>query len=115
MKYTDDEIIKEATEAYNKNYGAGCYVGDLLGIINRLQAKNEKLEKKYELAVAEREANVKGFTDTLNTIKAETRKELAEQIKMAFYYEFDEIIPSVMADKIDELVSEYEGVKNETT
>lgn len=31
-------------------------------------------------------------------------KELAEDIKMAFYYEFDELIPSVMADKIDSLV-----------
>jgi hypothetical protein len=31
-------------------------------------------------------------------------QELAEDIKMAFYYEFDELIPSVMADKIDSLV-----------
>ena len=29
-----------------------------------------------------------------------------EQVKMAFRYEFDEIIPSIMADKIDELVNE---------
>ena len=29
-----------------------------------------------------------------------------EQVKMAFCYEFDEIIPSIMADKIDELVNE---------
>ena len=82
---------------------------------DKVKVKIKELEKRYELAVAEREANVKGFTDTLNTIKAETRKELAEQIKMAFYYEFDELIPSIMADKIDKLVSEYEGVKNETT
>ena len=33
---------------------------------------------------------------------------VAERIKMAFYYEFDELIPSIMADKIDELVKEVE-------
>ena len=36
-------------------------------------------------------------------------KELAERVKMAFYYEFDELIPSRMADKIDELVKEVCG------
>lgn len=33
-------------------------------------------------------------------------KVFAERVKMAFYYEFDELIPSIMADKIDELVAE---------
>ena len=33
-------------------------------------------------------------------------KEFAERVKMAFYYEFDELIPSIMADKIDELAKE---------
>ena len=28
---------------------------------------------------------------------------------MAFYYEFDELIPSIMADKIDNLVKEMVG------
>lgn len=36
-------------------------------------------------------------------------KEFAERVKMAFYYEFDELIPSTMADKIDELVKEVCG------
>ena len=36
-------------------------------------------------------------------------KELAERVKMAFYYEFDELIPSTMADRIDELVKEVCG------
>lgn len=30
----------------------------------------------------------------------------AERVKMAFYYEFDELIPSIMADKIDEIAKE---------
>lgn len=33
-------------------------------------------------------------------------KDVAERIKMAFYYEFDELIPSIMADKIDGIVKE---------
>ena len=40
-------------------------------------------------------------------VRNETAKEFAEKVKMAFYYEFDEIIPSIMADKIDELLKEY--------
>lgn len=45
-----------------------------------------------------------------NAIKAKyvkAMKEFAEQCKMAYYYEFEELIPSVMADKIDELLKEY--------
>ena len=40
--------------------------------------------------------------------KEQAVKEFAEKIKMAFYYEFDEIIPSIISDKIDELLKEYE-------
>lgn len=36
-------------------------------------------------------------------------KEFAESVKMAFYHEFEELIPSIMADKIDELVNEVCG------
>ena len=42
----------------------------------------------------------------------EALKEFAERIKMAFYYEFDELIPSIMSDKIDEIAKEY-GVEDE--
>ncbi len=41
--------------------------------------------------------------------KAQVVREFAERVKNVFYVEFDEIIPSVMADKIDELVKEYEN------
>lgn len=33
-------------------------------------------------------------------------EDVAGRIKMAFYYEFDELIPPTMADKIDEIVKE---------
>ena len=43
----------------------------------------------------------------LKQYKAQAVKEFAEKVKMAFFYEFDEIIPSIMSDKIDELLKEY--------
>ena len=44
----------------------------------------------------------------LKQYKVQAVKEFAENVKMAFFYEFDEIIPSIMSDKIDELLKEYE-------
>lgn len=44
-----------------------------------------------------------------NEERKQAVKEFAERVKMAFYYEFDELIPSTMADKIDELVKEICG------
>lgn len=44
--------------------------------------------------------------DELKQYKVQEVKEFAEKVKMAFYYEFDEIIPSIMSDKIDELLKE---------
>ena len=39
--------------------------------------------------------------------KIEVVREFAEEVKLEFYREFDEIIPSIMADKIDDLVKKY--------
>ena len=44
-----------------------------------------------------------------NEERKQAVKEFAERVKMAFYYEFDELIPSIMADKIDEIVKEVCG------
>ena len=38
--------------------------------------------------------------------KKELAERLTERIKNEFYIQFDEIIPSIMADKIDEIVKE---------
>lgn len=44
-----------------------------------------------------------------NEERKQVVKEFAERVKMAFYYEFDELIPSIMADRIDEIVKEVCG------
>lgn len=46
--------------------------------------------------------------DELKQYKVQAVKEFAEKLKMAFFYEFDEIVPSIMSDKIDELIKEFE-------
>lgn len=38
-------------------------------------------------------------------VMGETCEELANEIKKAFYEEFDELIPSIMADRIDSIVN----------
>ena len=38
--------------------------------------------------------------------KKELAEQLAERIKNEFYIQFDEIIPSIMADQIDKIVKE---------
>ena len=68
---------------------------DALDLINRQQAEIERLQK-YNTEVA-----YKHYNDGI--------KEFADRVKMAFYYEFDELIPSIMADTIDNLVKEIVG------
>ena len=42
----------------------------------RMKKELDRLEKLYKLAVAEREANVKGFTEALETAKADAIKDI---------------------------------------
>ena len=101
-KFTDDDAI-EALECCSKdvpilNSCEGCpFAGKkcaaflpqtALDLINRQKAEikqgeqlYENMANKYHLAVAEREANVKGFAETLKTIKAEAIKEFAQRLK----------------------------------
>lgn len=46
----------------------------------------------------------KGYGDVRAVVE-----DVSERIKMAFYQEFEELIPSIMADKIDELIEEVCG------
>ena len=55
-----------------------------------------------------KEKFMKSFRADIQTQKEkkELAEKLAERIKNEFYIQFDEIIPSIMADKIDEIVKE---------
>ena len=78
-------------------------------IIKNLQSCIDRQKAEIErLTLSEREAYKqleRGNERMMAIIKAEL-KEFAEDVKLEFYKEFDEIIPSIMADRIDELVKE---------
>lgn len=80
--------------------------------IGRLEAKNTTLwhEAKRNADEAVMQKNradlLKGKNTNLQEGLKKAVEDAAERIKMAFYYEFDELIPSTMADKIDEIVKE---------
>ena len=61
---------------------------------------NEPIECCESLKIAKKAIEA-GYGDVRAAVK-----EFAESVKMAFYQEFEELIPSIMADKIDELVNE---------
>lgn len=73
---------------YDASNCEDCAVGTL---INKQKAKIRRL---------------KAENDSLRERLNRTVTDIAERIKMEFYYEFDELIPSIMADKIDEIVKE---------
>lgn len=71
-----------------------------LQVYNRLAELENKIERGELVKVP------KGAVVLTPEERKQAVKEFAERVKMAFYYEFDELIPSIMADKIDELVEE---------
>ena len=114
MKYdrlTDREIAEmlrntEEESWDSDNIEAQCYI--------RLAELEDKIESRELVEVPkgavvltpeERDEEMR----LANEERKQAVREFAERVKMAFYYEFDELIPSIMADKIDELVEEVCG------
>lgn len=121
-------LINTEGESWDSdNIEAQCYIrlaeledkierGELVDrneYLDRLMAAKDisgMTDKEIEF-FAKHNARVRENADAeIARLTAEVRKqsviEFAERVKMAFYYEFDELIPSIMADKIDELVEE---------
>lgn len=80
--------------------------------IGRLEAKittlwHEAKRNADEAVMQKNRADLlKGKNTNLQEGLKKAVEDVAERIKMTFYYEFDELIPSTMADKIDEIVKE---------
>ena len=80
--------------------------------IGRLEAKittlwHKAYETKTDAIMQKNRANMlKEKNANLQEGLKKAVEDVAERIKMAFYYEFDELIPSTMADKIDGIVKE---------
>ena len=77
-------------------------VEDLCDYVLKLRMENAELRTRLNKERAEE-------TRLCNEERKQVVKEFAERVKMAFYYEFDELIPSIMADRIDEIVKEVCG------
>lgn len=84
----------------------------LQGLIDRLAELEDKIECGELISTMQSEQDeqeIAYFAKHNAAVRKQAVKEFAERVKMAFYYEFDELIPSTMADKIDELVKEVCG------
>ena len=131
-KFTDDEIIHSLKVCSNDgdcseclinphkgNYGycTSLAIKAALDLINRQKAEIEKLtterdearrdcavaEHNHQLAVAEREANVRGFAETLQKIAAEQASRVVEAM--------DEIKVVAIKEFAQRLVAIYENDK----
>lgn len=83
-----------------------------LKMYNRLAKLEDKIESGELISTVQSEQGeqeIAFFVKHNAEVRKQAAKEFAERVKMAFYYEFDELIPSIMADKIDELVKEVCG------
>lgn len=96
--------------AYKEQLNDFAFMEDRLDELSRMiESYIDEAKKAYKIAFGliddshfERMARklvAEGYGDVRAAVK-----EFAESVKMAFYYEFDELIPSTMADKIDEIV-----------
>ena len=114
---TDAENIRilEETIEYNNRVGRPTAIMNIytlelfLDLINRQKAEIERLKEEVKAHIKKNVAKRK-YDRAL--IKAEAYKEFAERVKLEFYYEFDELIPSIMSDKIDNLLKELVGEDN---
>ena len=77
----------ESDEYYTKIKNAAEHARHLM---------QERDEYKHRAEVAEMALN-KACAD-MEAVRKQTVQEFAERVKMAFHYEFDELIPSIMAE-----------------
>lgn len=112
-RLTDTEIAETLKSTIEKNWDsdspeAQCYI--------RLAELEDKIESgelvevpqgAVALTSEERAEEMR----PCNEERKQVVEEFAASVKLAFYYEFDELIPSIMADKIDTLVKEKCGIE----
>lgn len=83
---------------------------DLSKAIKEFDKENQQLKDRIvelEEYIKGNEQDAKAFVNGWHKDLKTELKQFAERIKMEFYYQFDELIPSIMADKIDETLKEF--------
>ncbi|MGN1303748.1 MAG: hypothetical protein ACI4YB_01805 [Oscillospiraceae bacterium] len=122
---TKEQIIR-SLECCEADFCAGCPInndnGDcrselysaVIDFIEQQEIKINRLNNQLEIADEETQlahkANIT-YVIECEESKKNALKQLAEDIKTEFYKEFEELIPSIMADNIDELVRKAIGGK----
>lgn len=119
---TKDEIVK-ALECCKSGLCTSCPMADedcysdlSLCTLNLIESQQSEIESlKYRLDIADKETQLAHKANMTYVIaaeksKAKALKRLADAIRLKFYREYEEIIPSIMSDKIDELVKEFIGI-----
>ena len=110
----DTDIIKALHRCSGFADCRGCPYPDGGDCIRRLCADAldlvERQSEELERVTARREKERRYFHNYLKKerLKSATDavKKFAETVKTELYYEFDEIVPSYMADKIDKIAKE---------
>lgn len=96
------ELAKQRDDLKSENEMLRSIMDKMLEKGNRLEAENKKLLNSIE------ELTVKRCCLRCEIAKSLITK-FTSRVKNAFYAEFDEVIPSIMADKIDALAKEITG------
>lgn len=99
----------DACKECKHKIGLDKWCANKVGAYIRLHELEDKIERGELISTAQYELSereIAFFVEHDAEVRKQAIKEFAERVKMAFYYEFDELIPSIMADKIDELVKE---------
>lgn len=105
MTMTEDMVLYALQICSNENYL--CYECPLACYKKGVECL-DILKKNAYLLIRKQKAEI----EALKKEKTEAIKKFAERVAIAFYYEFEESIPSSMAEKIDEIVKEMTEDKN---
>lgn len=114
-------VSKETREKISKANNGKFFTTSktALDLINRQKAEIERLHKSLEEAIScfnRMESLYKIKCKELEIAKSEAIKEFAENAKKECYATYDEVLPSLFADIIDNLVKEMTEVnKNDDT
>lgn len=102
------EILTYINELESENESCHEVLADLKAIIKQQNDRIAELEKQIKKNAFYAKGYAQGIKNTYEVVVPNKLKQFAESVKMEFYYEFDELIPSIMEDKIDKLLEEFQ-------
>jgi hypothetical protein len=68
--------------------------------------KAAEIIERQDAALEEKTTKLKQMVPATTDIKVNVVQAFADLIKLEFYRQFDEIVPSIMSDRIDEIAQE---------